>query len=230
VETDYLIDVKDTEDNLPSSTVTAIVQTPEGYLWVGTYNGLARFDGARFVTFDRSIRPSSARRVSRIFTSTRAARFGSTPFAAASLRIATVCFGSNGRINPPSTAHHPRGVFVEPGRVCHPIRRGVEPVTDRSDHQLAGVGSARRRAPLLSVRGWQGAIVVPDARRAHHSVIDNRFSQLPDNGGLGNKRVYQLAKDAQGRVWAGADGEIAFWNGRVFESMTRPTEDWTRGR
>src|SRR5208282_2882574 len=49
---DYLIDVWDTEDGLPNSTVTAVAQTPDGYLWVGTYDGLARFDGVRFVTFD----------------------------------------------------------------------------------------------------------------------------------------------------------------------------------
>src|SRR6516225_5819618 len=49
---DYLIDVWDTENHLPNSSVTAIAQTPDGYLWVGTYNGLARFDGLRFVTFD----------------------------------------------------------------------------------------------------------------------------------------------------------------------------------
>ncbi|HPU56685.1 MAG TPA: two-component regulator propeller domain-containing protein, partial [Verrucomicrobiota bacterium] len=47
----YLIDVKDTEHNLPSSIVTAITQTPDGYLWVGTYDGLSRFDGERFVNF-----------------------------------------------------------------------------------------------------------------------------------------------------------------------------------
>ena len=49
---DYLIDVWSGENGLPNSSVTAIAQTPDGYLWVGTYNGLARFDGARFVTFD----------------------------------------------------------------------------------------------------------------------------------------------------------------------------------
>src|SRR5215831_9975884 len=52
VSRDYLLDVWDTEDNLPSSIVTDITQTPDGYLWVGTYNGLARFDGVRFVTFN----------------------------------------------------------------------------------------------------------------------------------------------------------------------------------
>jgi len=46
---DYLVDDWDTENNLPSSTATSIAQTPDGYLWIGTYNGLARFDGTRFV-------------------------------------------------------------------------------------------------------------------------------------------------------------------------------------
>ena len=49
---DYLIDVWSSEDGLRSSSVTAIAQTPDGYLWAGTYNGLARFDGVRFVRFD----------------------------------------------------------------------------------------------------------------------------------------------------------------------------------
>ena len=47
-----LIDVWTTEEGLKDSSVTSIAQTPEGYLWVGTYNGLTRFDGVRFVTFD----------------------------------------------------------------------------------------------------------------------------------------------------------------------------------
>src|SRR5476649_2557575 len=48
---EYLIDSWDSEKGLPDNFVTSIVQTPEGYLWVGTYNGLARFDGSQFVVF-----------------------------------------------------------------------------------------------------------------------------------------------------------------------------------
>ena len=39
------------EDGLPQSGVRALAQTPDDYLWAGTWNGLARFDGDRFVTF-----------------------------------------------------------------------------------------------------------------------------------------------------------------------------------
>jgi len=49
---EFLVDVWDTEAGLPDSTVTAVQQTRDGYLWVGTYNGLARFDGIHFEIFD----------------------------------------------------------------------------------------------------------------------------------------------------------------------------------
>lgn len=40
-----------TEAGLPQNSVNAIVQTRDGYLWLGTQGGLARFDGVRFKTF-----------------------------------------------------------------------------------------------------------------------------------------------------------------------------------
>ncbi|HKX27447.1 MAG TPA: two-component regulator propeller domain-containing protein [Blastocatellia bacterium] len=38
---------------MPNSSVQAVVQSRDGYLWLGTQEGLVRFDGARFVVFDR---------------------------------------------------------------------------------------------------------------------------------------------------------------------------------
>ena len=37
-----------TEEGLPENNVTGVAQTPEGYLWLATHGGLARFDGVRF--------------------------------------------------------------------------------------------------------------------------------------------------------------------------------------
>jgi response regulator RpfG family c-di-GMP phosphodiesterase len=45
------------EDGLPQSSVTALAETPDGYLWAGTFGGLARFDGERFQVFDPSSDP-----------------------------------------------------------------------------------------------------------------------------------------------------------------------------
>jgi signal transduction histidine kinase/ligand-binding sensor domain-containing protein len=41
------------QEELPQSAVLGILQTRDGYLWLGTYEGLVRFDGVRFVVFDR---------------------------------------------------------------------------------------------------------------------------------------------------------------------------------
>lgn len=42
-----------TENGLPQNTVHAIAQTLDGYIWMGTEEGLARFDGVKFSLFDR---------------------------------------------------------------------------------------------------------------------------------------------------------------------------------
>lgn len=54
---EYIQRVWRSEDGLPQNTVTSIVQTRDGYIWVGTFGGLARFDGVRFTLFTSSNTP-----------------------------------------------------------------------------------------------------------------------------------------------------------------------------
>jgi signal transduction histidine kinase/ligand-binding sensor domain-containing protein len=54
---DYSFDNWQTEDGLPQNSVTCIVQSRDGYLWLGTYNGLVRFDGVRFTVFETGNTP-----------------------------------------------------------------------------------------------------------------------------------------------------------------------------
>lgn len=50
--TDYAHDAWRMGDGLPQESVTAILQTRDGYLWLATLDGLARFDGVNFKTFN----------------------------------------------------------------------------------------------------------------------------------------------------------------------------------
>ncbi len=53
----YFVRSWQSEDGLPQNSVTALAQTREGYLWIGTLAGLVRFDGERFVIFDTDNAP-----------------------------------------------------------------------------------------------------------------------------------------------------------------------------
>jgi len=50
--TQYNLDVWRTDDGLPNNAILRITQTTDGYLWMGTFNGLVRFDGVRFHVFN----------------------------------------------------------------------------------------------------------------------------------------------------------------------------------
>ncbi len=47
----------DTELGLPHNAIKTLFQTSDGYLWIGTNQGLARFDGLKFTTFTRHTTP-----------------------------------------------------------------------------------------------------------------------------------------------------------------------------
>ena len=50
---EYLIRQWNVDDGLPQNRVTALAQTRDGFLWVGTQVGAARFDGVHFELFNR---------------------------------------------------------------------------------------------------------------------------------------------------------------------------------
>jgi len=48
------------DDGLPQNHISALAQGHDGYLWLGTWFGLARFDGVRFTVFNRYNTPALA--------------------------------------------------------------------------------------------------------------------------------------------------------------------------
>jgi len=55
--TQYVTRVWHTEEGLPQNSVNAMLQDHRGYIWIGTFGGLARFDGARFTLFNSANTP-----------------------------------------------------------------------------------------------------------------------------------------------------------------------------
>jgi len=53
----YRRDIWTTDNGLPQNSITGLTQTPDGYLWFTTNDGLVRFDGNRFKIFNKSNTP-----------------------------------------------------------------------------------------------------------------------------------------------------------------------------
>jgi len=53
----YIYEYWTAEDGLPQSFILGMIQAPDGYFWVNTQQGLSRFDGIRFQSFNRRNTP-----------------------------------------------------------------------------------------------------------------------------------------------------------------------------
>jgi signal transduction histidine kinase/ligand-binding sensor domain-containing protein len=53
----YAVRSWDTDQGLPNNSIISMVQSRDGYLWLGTLNGLVRFDGVSFKTYNTGNTP-----------------------------------------------------------------------------------------------------------------------------------------------------------------------------
>lgn len=220
---DYLIDVTTGgEKGVRSSSVTAIAQTPDGYLWVGTYDGLARFDGERSVLFDPVNTPE--------LRNARIRRLYSMPDG-----TLWIC-GHDGSIT-----SYRDGKFTLEWLGEGVADAGVNLISTRSNRLtfLLRTGEfIRLRPEATGTNRWE-TLRSPGASAAHNVAEDaagdlwccgrdqkmyrlrgSTFEAVPGNGGLAGTDVNALTADAQGRVWAATEREFAVWNGSRFETMT----------
>ena len=216
----FLVDGWDTEKGLPNSTVTSVAQTPDGYLWAGTYNGLARFDGARFVNFDPANRPELTQpRVQGLFLDARGTlwintfRGGLTSYRDGVWRNE---WPDQNTFDLHTTLVHSttnRVTFVTQfGEV---VQRDLQ--NTNAEWNITGPPSPR---PIFQCADGAGRLWFL-ARDGHIlQFADGKFSQLADDGGLSGSKIYTVVADAQGNVFAGAENEIARWDGKQFAAIT----------
>jgi signal transduction histidine kinase/ligand-binding sensor domain-containing protein len=217
-----MLDVWDTDRGLPSSSVTSLAQTPEGYLWAGTQNGLLRFDGLRFVTFDPETTPELLHaRIEHLFVDPQGTLWINTYDG--------------------SIASWRAGVFRHEWKGAGPLRfeAFLAPSHANETVFVLDTGAVIRR-PLPS-NGAQWEILRPDsegsdlvplfARDASGSLwirsTDHRVWRLRDGAleeiptrGLAGAIVNCLVADRAGRIWVGTDAELAVFDEGRFRTMT----------
>ncbi len=217
---DYLVDTWSSENGLPDSSVTALAQTPDGYLWVGTYNGLARFDGVRFVTFDPANTPALTHaRVRRLMVDVQGALWIST-YDGSLTKFENGVFTLERRYTRASEGDIAL-VAASPSEVIFLTRRGE--LVRKSRNAPAGEGWIELPPPARGIgaqccQDGNGTLWYRDGDRRLWRLRGGGFESVPDAAGLAGQNVNCLTTDAQGRLWVGTDREFAFWDGVKFQS------------
>jgi signal transduction histidine kinase/ligand-binding sensor domain-containing protein len=227
---EYLTDVWTTDDGLPDSSVTAIAQTPDGYLWVGTYNGLVRFDGLRFVTFDPANTPALAHaRVRKLSVDDQGTLWINTfDGSMTSLKQGTFAreWSQEPALDPDATL-----LSSLTNQVTFLLHRGS--LRRKLQSNPPGIGwedltPTNRSVGGLCLADGAGTIWYRGSDKHLMRLAGNTFATLPENSGLNGSQINCMTIDPQGHLWVGTEKEIAMWNGDRFENRT-PTNSETLG-
>jgi signal transduction histidine kinase/CheY-like chemotaxis protein/ligand-binding sensor domain-containing protein len=201
-------------EGIPSSAVESVVQTPDGYLWVGTQEGLARFDGANFSVFDKrnipgvgqlSVTVLSVGRDGTLWIGTQAAgllsmksgvfKVYTTSSGLASNSITAILEDQQGKL----WVGTDRGLslFQKPKFVTYTVKQGLPDNWIQSIYQ-------DRRGVL-----WVGTVHGVSKRER------GRWEAVGTGQGLRQAKVNSIAEDATG-IWLGTDrGLWRYQDGRV---------------
>ena len=215
-----------TERGFPRGAIHAITQTADGYLWIGTEQGLVRFDGVQFRLIHRQSDLGSLGGV-----------LGLAPGQNGDLWIRlqnlTLFLYHEGRIYDPLSRAGPKSTIfsISSGRNGAMIAaHGQQGVYTFSTDRLKGdylkqVAPARGlpRSPVLTVAqtgdghywlGTRGGGLF----ELHEGATTQFLKDLPD------PKVNCLLPDGEKNLWVGTDSGIALWNGSELSKREAPPE------
>ncbi|HYC62423.1 MAG TPA: two-component regulator propeller domain-containing protein [Thermoanaerobaculia bacterium] len=210
------------DDGLPQNTVNAIVQTRDGYLWLGTEEGLARFDGVRFVVSDRQNAPAMRTSfISSLFEGPDGTLWIGT-YGGGLLRL------RNARIE----AFHPellgsdriREMYAQDGAIFVATAGGG---VLRIDGEQVARFTTRDGLPTDRIWAFeedgQGGLWIATHGGGVVRWKDARVQQrLTRREGLPNDYARAILRDPDGTLWIGTDGGgLAAWrNGAIVRVLT----------
>jgi ligand-binding sensor domain-containing protein/signal transduction histidine kinase len=212
------------QNGLPTDKVSTITQTKNGYLWLGTQNGLVRFDGAEFKVIPINLPSAQGQDVKRLITSSD----GLIRFA--------INHGGFGGYDGQKFSPLGDDRWSRPGMDADTIMEardgaiwtGADLGTGRwvEDnpagsffHNTTNAGIALSFCQDASGRIWQGT--------PEHGLFcwtDGKPVPVPSRI-LAKKVISALAADGQGRLWVGTDvGLWCYTQGRMGESPLPESE------
>ncbi len=195
-----------TAQGLPQNSVLSMAQTADGYLWMGTEEGLVRFDGVKFTTFDKHTAGLQNNLVQTLLldrqqnlwigtTGGGLSKFSHGKFTAYTTR--------NGLSNDSilSLYQDPRGALwigTDGGGLIR-FENGAFHVFTKADGLPDNV--------VFSIAGDAYGNLWIGTHGGLCKLSDGVFHSFSEKEGLGSNRIHSVYVDRHGTVWVGTNGE-----------------------
>ncbi len=201
----YSLDLWTADNGLPQSLVSCLVQSPDGYLWLGTQEGLVRYDGVRFEVFNRRRNPELSHH---------------TIDALALARGGGLWLGTPGGL-----IRFDRGAFTTIGIREGLPAEGVNAVAETDDGAWAATDRGLARVGADGVKVFTRGDGLPSERVLslhvdHDGTLwagtagglarraGGRFVADTSPNGPGAAAITALGTQGDGTLWAGAEGVL----------------------
>lgn len=203
---DYVLNNWSSAHGLPQISVLSITQDRDGFLWLGTQNGVARFDGQRFQSYERGNTGVDLSMVDAAWADVAGA----------------VWFGTGQNL-----VREYRGGFEHwPSAAIYAIRGDAQGQPLLATAAGVGIWRNGRLQPIAGLAGpffallrqgdvlWAGGL----NRLCRNSAGHTRCFALPAGA---SRRVTSLAWDA-GRLWVGTSAGLLQFDGQRFSAVPWP--------
>jgi ligand-binding sensor domain-containing protein/signal transduction histidine kinase len=201
VDQGFVVRTWGTESGLPQNTVSAIVQTREGYLWLATREGLARFDGVRFTVYGLSDGLAGVA-VQTLFEDRQGTLWIGTDGGGLSRLL-------NGRIESVplptmGTGGNSVSALAEDseGRLWVGTRAGL---VVRDQEGFAAIEPLRELEALpiyALLRDRHGSVWIATVAQGLYEFRNGKLERCENPPGIQNIAAYCLLEDRRGRLWA----------------------------
>ena len=239
--TQYVHRVWQTEQGLPQNSAYALCQTQSGYLWIGTAEGLVRFDGVHFTTFTKNSTPAlqsnwissfAEHPDGRLYIGTRAGVVclfnGIFTNVSASLGmppslVRALLFDNNGSL---WIATNSDGVFCLPSQSLRHTLNTSRQTQAKADSVKILQYTTRDGLKSNSVLSLMqtpdnGAVWLGTQGQGINRIYAGRVDTPQGQGSIANASVRALLCDRDGRrIWIGAQNGLSCYSNGSFASVT----------
>ncbi|MCK9209758.1 MAG: histidine kinase [Ignavibacteriaceae bacterium] len=218
IRSEYSLQVWTKYDGLPSNTLYGLVKGDDGFFWIGTSNGLGRFDGSEFKVFNAANVPQIKANIATDLFKDRSGRIWFTNGGAGLLVMNNEKFSRISEDEGLSLNHPSSFAEDEKGRIYIGTFGGGLNIFQNERFKVINKESGLSSNDIHSLLiDKQERIWIGTYDEGINLIDGNGIKKFNRSNGLLNSAVEQIFQDSKGKILAATHQGVFTFKGKSFE-------------